>query len=92
MLREREGKGKTDQEEGFVIEECYCPNGHSLISPHTVFNEQYNGIVLKVKYRNQTGTIFLNPVCGCRSKITLDIHNIELMLIRFYNFISNRNI
>jgi len=92
MLRERKEKEKTDQEEGFFVEECYCPNGHSLISPRAVFNEQYNGIVLKVKYQNQTGTIFLSLVCGCRSKITLDIHNIELTLIRFYNFISNRNI
>lgn len=34
-------KEKTDQEEGFVVEECYCQNGHSLISPRAVFNEQY---------------------------------------------------
>ena len=74
-------KEKTDQEEGFVIEECYCQNGHSLISPRAVFNEQYNGIVLKVKYQNQTGTIFLSPVCGSRSKITLDIHNIECKIL-----------
>lgn len=50
-----------------VIKECYCPNGHSLISDLAMF-DGYSGIVLKVKTSEQEGLIALNPVYGLKHR------------------------
>jgi len=41
------GKGKKkkprwSEEDLIVVEECYCPNGHSLINPEYEFNISYH--------------------------------------------------
>ncbi len=50
-----------------VIRECYCPNGHSLISDQAVF-DGHNGIVLKVKSKDKEGIIALDPVYGMKHR------------------------
>ncbi len=56
-----------------IIEECYCPNGHSLIDDYVLFNE-LPGIKIKVRRNNEEeGFLVLSPVYGDHSKVTLGI-------------------
>jgi hypothetical protein len=66
-------KQKTRQpEDEVVIKECFCPNGHNLVSPKVDIKGK-NGILIKVKKGRKTGFIALSPVCGDKSKVTLDV-------------------
>lgn len=58
-----------------VLEECYCPNGHNLVTPRANFSG-FPGIVLKVKLNNEWGTVALSPIYCDKSKISfgVDIH------------------
>jgi hypothetical protein len=64
-------KGKQD-EDAVVVTECYCPNGHDMISPKVHF-QGHPGILLKVKKGKEFGAVALSPVCGDKSKFTIDI-------------------
>jgi hypothetical protein len=55
-----------------VIKQCYCPNGHNLVSDQAVF-DSFNGIVLKVKKAGQKGHVALNPVYGLKHRVSLNI-------------------
>ncbi len=55
-----------------VVKDCFCPNGHSLISSRVRFGS-YNGIFLKVRTSNGEGFIALSPVFGDKSRISLDV-------------------
>jgi hypothetical protein len=60
-----------------VVKECYCPNGHSLISRQARFNDR-DGIVLGVvKKKNVKGRIALSPVYGDKSRVNLDIELVD---------------
>ncbi len=61
-----------ESEKVLVIKECYCQNGHDLISGRAVFNN-YDGILIKVKRKRNRGLIALSPIFGEKSRITLDI-------------------
>ena len=60
------------KEEILVIKQCYCPNGHSLISSRVMFNE-FEGLVFKVKRSDKEGLVALTPVFGNKSRITIDV-------------------
>lgn len=55
-----------------VIEECYCPQGHSLISTKAMFNK-FKGILFLAKHGKEKGLVALSPVYGVKSRITLDL-------------------
>ncbi|HLN52827.1 MAG TPA: hypothetical protein VK212_03905 [Lentimicrobium sp.] len=55
--------------EVIIIKECYCPNGHSLISDQATF-DGYSGILLKVRTRQKEGIIALNPVYGLKHRFS----------------------
>jgi hypothetical protein len=55
-----------------VIGQCFCPDGHNLVSDQAVF-DNFNGIVLKVKSSGGTGLVALNPVYGLKHRITLNV-------------------
>jgi hypothetical protein len=59
-----------------VIGECFCHNGHNLISPRAVFNG-FNGIIIKIKKDKREGLVALSPVYGYKSRVSLDIELIE---------------
>lgn len=66
---------KSDEEKAkkiIVVTDCYCPQGHSLISSRVRFGN-YNGIFLKVRTSNGEGYIALSPVFGDKSRISLDV-------------------
>lgn len=55
-----------------VVQECYCHNGHNLISNKAVFNG-YNGIIIKVRKDNKEGYVALSPVYGYKSRVCMDM-------------------
>lgn len=55
-----------------VIAQCFCPNGHNLVSDQAVFDD-FSGIVLKVRTAGQEGIVALNPVYGLKQRISLNI-------------------
>ncbi|MBN3036116.1 MAG: hypothetical protein JW861_11065 [Bacteroidales bacterium] len=55
-----------------VVRECYCQNGHSLISNQAVFNG-FKGIQVMVRRGNETGLVALSPVYGYKSRVTLNV-------------------
>ncbi len=61
-----------DTSHPYIIKECYCPNGHSLINEDIMFNNS-KGIMVEVSRFNENGKLALSPVYGCKNKITLDI-------------------
>lgn len=63
-----------------AVKECFCPNGHSLMSSRALFNG-IAGIMLKVKLRNKKGLVALSPVYGDKSKISIDIDLVDKELL-----------
>jgi hypothetical protein len=55
-----------------VVKECFCQNGHSLISKSVSFSG-LPGVMLKVKTKSKHGLVALSPIYGDKSKISLDI-------------------
>jgi hypothetical protein len=55
-----------------VVKECFCQNGHSLISKRATFSA-LPSVMLKVKTKSKHGLVALSPIFGDKSKITLDI-------------------
>ena len=59
-----------------VIRQCFCPNGHNLVSDQAVF-DHFNGIMLKVGKGAEEGRVALNPVYGLKHRIALGIHLVK---------------
>ncbi len=55
-----------------IVKECYCPNGHNLISDQAVFNG-FDGIVIRVKKGADEGLVALSPVYGYKSRVSLNV-------------------
>lgn len=60
-------KKLSSLKELIVIRECYCPNGHSLISDQAMF-DGYNGILFKVRIGEKEGMVALDPVYGLKHR------------------------
>ncbi len=65
-------KELREAREVVLINELYCPNGHSLISKRCSFNG-HPGVLLCIKQGNQQGIMALSPVFGDKTRVTLDI-------------------
>lgn len=55
-----------------VLKECFCHNGHNLISDQAIFNG-FNGIMVKVKRKGISGMVALSPVYGNKSRVSLNL-------------------
>lgn len=60
------------QKQLLLVKECYCQNGHNLISNSAIFNG-FKGIVIKVRRGNQEGLVALSPVYGYKSRVSLNV-------------------
>ena len=74
-----------DDENILVVESCYCPEVHNLVTANANFNG-FNGIIMKIENEDKTdsGLIAMSPICGDQSKITLDIELKEDELYSLY--------
>ncbi len=79
-------KKAAELKELIVIKQCFCPEGHNLVSDQAVF-DGFNGIVLKVNSGNQEGVVALNPVYGLKHRISFGINlkrmNCWMSFVRF---------
>ena len=55
-----------------IINQCYCPEGHNLVSPRANF-DGYEGILIKVRKGGQMGLVALSPVYGVKSRVSFDV-------------------
>jgi hypothetical protein len=55
-----------------VINELYCPQGHSLLSSRANF-DGYAGILFKVSGPGKQGFVALSPIIGQSCRIALDV-------------------
>lgn len=62
-----------NDEKLLVFTECYCPNGHNLVSKNARFNE-FDGILLKIAKGNKNGHVALSPVYECNSRVAVGIN------------------
>lgn len=60
------------EEKLLAFTECYCPNGHNLVTNNVKFNE-FKGILLKISKGEKEGTVALSSVYGCKSRISIGI-------------------
>ena len=65
-------KAAGKMENLLVIKQCFCPNGHNLVSEQAVF-DTFNGIMVKVKKGGAEGLVALNPVYGLKHRVTIGI-------------------
>ena len=73
-----------EAEELLIVKECYCPNGHNLVSPKACFND-IPGIFLKVvNSDNKAGFIALSPIYGQKQRISLNVEIIKGEKARIY--------
>ena len=54
-----------------VINHCYCPNGHDLVTSRARFGE-HNGIIIGVGEPEKMGYIALSPFYGDKSMVSFD--------------------
>ena len=70
-------KEEAPQEVAFeVVTECYCQNGHSLLSDLVCYNG-YDGLTVKLRTPEQEGLLSLSPVIGDKSRSFFDFERIE---------------
>jgi len=74
---QRKKKELPDEEVSFeVITECYCQNGHSLLTDLVTYNG-YKGLTVKLRTATQYGTLSLSPVIGDKSRSFFDFERVE---------------
>ena len=73
IIPKQEKKEQNKEDLMLVIKECYCPNGHNLISNRVKFNG-FAGILLKAKKEDGSeGFLALSPIWNDKSRISLDL-------------------
>lgn len=65
-------KSAAKLKELIVFKQCFCPDGHNLVSDQADF-DGFSGIVLKVKNGKREGLVALNPVYGLKHRIAFGI-------------------
>ena len=55
--------------ESKVVSECYCPNGHSILTDMATF-QGYPGLTLKLKNKTGEGLLVISSVLGDRGQTT----------------------
>ncbi len=60
-----------DSQTAEVITECYCTNGHSVLSDEHKF-KGHPGLTLKLKSKTSEGLLIISPVLGDRDRRFID--------------------
>ena len=62
----------VSEENLLVFTECYCPNGHNLVTSNARFDE-FDGILLKISQGEHEGHVALSSVYGCKLRVAIGI-------------------
>ena len=68
----REKRKICSEEKLLVFTECFCPNGHNLVTENAKFNE-FNGILMKISSEEEEGYVALSSVYGCKTRVAVGI-------------------
>lgn len=71
QAQSREVITEQDQEKNEVITECYCPNGHSILTDKAVFQDRL-GLTLKLKSKTSEGLLVISPLIGDSDRQFID--------------------
>jgi len=63
-----------------VVTECYCHNGHSLISDTATFNG-FKGLTVILRNERQNGQLALSPIVGDMSRTFFNFERVEGELV-----------
>ncbi len=55
-----------------LVKECFCPNGHNLVSELSMF-DGHSGINLKLQHGRKKGLVALSPFYGDNRRIAMSI-------------------
>jgi len=66
-----------------VITDCFCPNGHNLVTSRARFGDQ-NGIIIGVGNPDSMGYIALSPFYGDKSRVSIDYDLTEGELLTLF--------
>ncbi len=58
---------EEDQQSQEVILECYCPNGHTILTDAAIF-QGHKALTLKLRTREREGILAISPVIGDRDR------------------------
>jgi len=79
-----EVKNVQESDELLIVNECYCPNGHMLVSPNACFND-IPGIFLKIiNSKDKVGFIALSPIYGQKQRISLNVELVKGEKVRVF--------
>ena len=65
--QKREVIPDQDAQKAEVVTECYCPNGHSVLSDGHKF-QGHSGLSLLLKSKTSEGLLIISPVLGDRDR------------------------
>ena len=62
---------KLDKYNTNVFEECYCQNGHSLITDEISFFD-HPAIKVRIRHKKEVSDLYISPVIGDKCKATFN--------------------
>ncbi len=71
QTQKREVITEQDPQKSVVITECYCPNGHTILTDRARFHGHL-ALTLKLKNKTGEGLLVISPVIGDRSRTFID--------------------
>ncbi|MEJ2595446.1 MAG: hypothetical protein P8100_10045 [bacterium] len=71
-----------------VVEKCYCPNGHNLMSQRAIF-DGFSGIAFRATREGESGMVAISPVYGCKSRVSFDLDLKEGTIWHFHCPVCN---
>ena len=71
QTQKREVIVDQDPQKGEVITECYCPNGHTILTDKAQF-QGHPGLTLMLRNKTSEGLLVISPVIGDRGRTFID--------------------
>lgn len=68
----REKRKICTEEQLLVFTQCFCPEGHNLITENAKFDE-FDGILLRISNAFGEGYVALSSVYGCKTRVAVGI-------------------
>ncbi|MDH3998584.1 MAG: hypothetical protein OET90_07070 [Desulfuromonadales bacterium] len=59
----REVISEQDKDRSEIIQQCYCSNGHTILTDAALF-QGHNGLTLKLRNGEKEGLLVLSPIIG----------------------------
>lgn len=71
QAQKREVISELDKERSEIIKECYCPNGHSILTDAGLF-QGHHALTLKLRNNSREGLLVISPIIGDNERTFID--------------------